>query len=236
MHKSIRILYEDDHYISFDKPAGVLVIPTPKKEKNTLVDFVNIQYLQNTLSQRSMCPGGDVARANKHKLYPCHRLDRYTSGVILFAKGKRNQQLMMREFKKRTVRKEYIAFVRGKMEKSKGEIKSVIRDLHMRKYARAQNPKLAVTQYEVVKVKKYFSIVKVYPITGRTNQIRIHFSEVGHPLLGERQYAFGRDFILKFRRTALHANKLIWVQPITKKIVKITSLLAKDMEKFIDKK
>lgn len=213
----IEILYEDEYFVAFNKPAKLLVIPTPKKETRTLVNIVNKQY----------------TAINAFRLYPCHRLDRDTSGVILFAKGKRNQQIMMQGFKKASVKKKYVAFIQGHLKKNNGEIRSYIKDFEQRKYNKHSPPRLAITQYNVIQVQKKYSVVEVSPITGRTNQIRIHFSEIGHPLVGERKYAFGKDYDLKFRRTALHAKELEWVHPIMKKRIQIVAPLPEDMRNFM---
>src|SRR3990167_6416126 len=93
--KTIPLLYEDQYYVVFDKPPGLLVIPTPANEKRTLVNLVNLEY-------------GDPQNC---RLHPCHRLDRDTSGAIIFAKGKKNQQLMMQEFHRQRIKKKYIAFI-----------------------------------------------------------------------------------------------------------------------------
>ncbi len=216
-HKTIKVLYEDEHFIVFDKSPGLLVVPSPKNEKNTLQTIVNQQISSSDPSAR---------------LFPCHRLDRDTSGVILFARGKENQDLMMEEFKHRRVHKTYIAFVQGKLRNPAGEIKSMIRDFEQVKYQKHSSSKLAITRYKVLTVRRQYSVVEVNPITGRTNQIRIHFSQIGHPLLGERKYAFGKDSPLKFRRTALHALSLKWRHPIYKKEIQIQSPLPEDMERF----
>ena len=221
----LEVLYEDKFYMAFDKPAGLLVIPSPKKEKNTLISIVNEQF-----------PSND----NEGKLHPCHRLDRDTSGVILFARGKKNQQMLMEEFHRRQVQKIYIAFIQGRLKKSVGEIKSAIQDLDERRFTRrsfssTQSGKMSITRYKVLTLKKNFSVVEVYPVTGRTNQIRIHFSEIGHPLVGERKYAFGKDYALQFRRTALHARDLKWIHPIDKKQIHVSSPLPQDMEQFLQK-
>src|SRR3989338_3508365 len=184
---SIKILYQDEHYIAFDKPPGLLVVPTPKNETNTLVNIVN----------RHQGP------QKQERLFPCHPLDRDTSGVILFAKGKRNQELMMEQFKKARVKKCYIAFVQGRLKRPAGELKSFIADQEQRKFQRHLRPKMAVTRYKVIQTGRVFSVLEVFPLTGRTNQIRIQFRDIGHPLLGERKYAFARDYELKFRRCAL---------------------------------
>ncbi|MCK5214966.1 MAG: RluA family pseudouridine synthase [Candidatus Omnitrophica bacterium] len=216
MQKTIEVLYDDDCLVVFNKPSGLLVIPSPKKEKTTLTSIVN-----------------DSGQETKGKWHPCHRLDRDASGLIIFAKGKKRQQLMMREFKENAVEKKYIAFVRGQLEKKTGEIAKGIKDFHQNKFARHSMPKKAVTRYRVLKQSEDFSVVEVQPVTGRTNQIRIHFSDIGHPLLGECVYAFRKDFKVNFRRLALHALSLTWQHPELKKKIEVSSLLPEDMKKFL---
>jgi len=213
----IAILYEDQEYIVFNKPAGLLVIPSPREETDTLVERVNEQLKSSV------------------RLYPCHRLDRETSGVILFAKGKHNQQLMMEAFKRRQVKKKYVAFIHGALAQKSGEIKSIIYNPHDQHFRRHPPGRLAISRYKVLEIKKHFSIVEVEPITGRTNQIRIQFKEIGHPLVGERKYAFARDYFLKFRRVALHAQALECTQPVTREKIKIFCDLPKDMQEFLEK-
>ena len=217
LRNPIEILYADKEYVVFNKPAGLLVIPSPKKETDTLVHRVNKQL------------GSSI------RLYPCHRLDRETSGIIVFAQGKHNQQLMMEAFKQRQVKKKYIAFTHGRITQKSGEIKSIIHnpfDQHFRKHS---SGRLAISRYKVVEIRKHFSIVEVEPITGRTNQIRIQFKEMGHPLVGERKYAFARDYSLKFRRVALHAQVFECVQPVTHRKIYISCDLPKDMQEFLGK-
>jgi len=216
----IEILHEDDHYIVFDKPMGLLVIPTSRNEQNTLVNIGNQQY---------------ASQKDSRKLHPCHRIDRETSGAIIFAKGKRCQQLMMDLFKKRVVTKKYIAFVHGALPAKTGEFRKPVKDAHQKKYGRSQPATPAITHYKVLEVKGQYSVVEVQPVTGRTNQIRIHFSQAGHPLLGDRKYAFARDYALKFRRTALHAASLAWEHPISREKICVQSDLPKDMEEFLTK-
>ncbi len=222
MPSLIPILYEDKDFVVFDKPCGLLVVPDPKGLAMTLEHIVNEQ-----------CPLTENGR-----LYPCHRLDRETSGVIIFARGKANQEKMMDEFRKGCVEKKYIAFVRGKIKNPAGEIKSVIQDFHEKKHNRQREKspgKLALTRYKVLAVKHLFSVVEVYPLTGRTNQIRIHLGQIGHPILGERLYAFGKDFPIKFKRVALHASEVSFKHPLTGKKIIVRAELAKDMENFINR-
>lgn len=216
MNQLIDIVYEDQGYIVFNKPSGIVVIPTPKKETRTLVSLVNQQFKQ-----------ADCL------LHPCHRLDRDTSGLIIFAKGKKHQQWMMNCFKERKISKRYIALVQGCLDKKKGSFLKSIKDFDSRKYGGGGKPQKAETQYSVLETKNDFSVVSVVPVTGRTNQIRIHFAEAGHPLLGERKYSFAKDYKLKFRRTALHAQRLEWDSPFESKKIIIHIPLPDDMNSFL---
>ncbi len=207
-----RIIYEDDWLIVVDKPSGMLVIPTPKKETNTLTDLLNKE-----LDERGI-------EANA---YPCHRLDRETSGLIVYAKGKKAQALVMDEFKKHAVKKTYIAFVQGAVKKNNDIIK---KNIFNRNRHRSED---AVTKYRVLERRKDFSILEAEPVTGRTNQIRIHLKEIGHPILGESVYVFRKDFKLKFKRVALHAKRIEFTHPATKAKIDLSSELPADMANFV---
>lgn len=204
---TLDILYEDDQLLAVDKPSGLLVIPTAKAERHTLT-----QLLSDELHRRGLT-------VNAH---PCHRLDRETSGVILFAKGKSMQQKVMNLFHQRLVKKTYLALVSGSPFHAQGLIELPIE----RKPAR--------TRYRVSATFADFSLVEVYPETGRTNQIRIHFKSIGHPLLGESKFAFRRDFKVKFRRVALHAQKIELNHPANGLPLIIEAPLPADMRALIE--
>lgn len=203
----IPIIYEDDYLLVADKPSGVLTIPTPKKESCTLTDILNRQIKE---------------RGVAYRLHPCHRLDRETSGLIVYAKGKSAQRKMMDLFRQRKVAKRYIAFVRGIPQKLHGEIKTLIEG------------RPALTSYSVSKKFKDFSVIQVEPLTGRTNQIRIHFKQMGHPLLGESVFAFRRDFPVRAKRLCLHASELEFVHPVAGGRIHLRIGLAQDLKKFLD--
>lgn len=210
--KRYEIVYEDDQIIVVDKPAGMLVIPTPKRETNTLSALLN-----DWLDRRGI-------EANA---YPCHRLDRETSGLIIYAKGKAAQQKMMEQFTRRLVKKSYIAFAHGSVDKDSGTINSLVYNRNK------QRGEEAVTRYKVIKRLKDFTVLEVEPVTGRTNQIRIHFKSIRHPLVGESVYAFRKDYKLKFKRAALHAQKLEFTHPVKGDKLSFTAPLAEDMEVFL---
>lgn len=213
----IPVLYEDGNCLVFNKPAGLLVIPTDKNEEYSL------DKIANQLHQ------GPVP------LFPAHRLDRDTSGVILFAKGREVQEKLMQFFKDKKVNKTYIAFVHGRVAEPRGKIRIPIKDFYQRKFAKHLPAQSALTHYEVENYHKDFTVVRVMPITGRTNQIRIHFAKIGHPLVGEDKYAFRRDFALRFRRTALHALRLEFPRLDGNGMIKAESPLPKDMLEFLEK-
>jgi 23S rRNA pseudouridine1911/1915/1917 synthase len=203
---NIPIVYEDDWLLVVNKPAGLLSVPTPKKESRTLTSILN----------------QDVAeRGLKYSLYPCHRLDRETSGLIIYAKGKSVEKKITDAFRDRLVHKKYIAFVHGKLAHPEGQISYAIEG------------KSALTKYKVVKEENNFSVVEVYPVTGRTNQIRIHFKSIQHPLVGEDKFVFRRDFALRFKRVCLHAKYLEFKHPQTGKMIVVESPLPADMQEFL---
>lgn len=216
--RPIEIVYEDDCLRVVNKPAGLLVVPTPKKETYTLTSILNQQFKN---------------QENIAHLYPCHRLDRDTSGLIIYAKGKKNQDLMMQQFKLRRVKKKYIALLHGRLKNDSGTIKSFIEDIPIGAKRHFHNRALAITEYKVLEKRKGYSIVEVRPITGRTNQIRIHFQRMGNPLLGERKYAFARDYPLKFKRVVLHATGLEFSHPVTGKRINLDLALPEDIANFI---
>ncbi len=205
---NIPIVYEDSWLFIVDKPSGLLTVPTPKNEARTLTSIINEELQQ---------------KGEHYRLHPCHRLDRDTSGLLIYAKGKGAQKKMMSAFKERMITKKYIAFVQGKLPKDKGEIKIPIEG------------RSAVTQYKVIQRRCNFDIVEVSPLTGRTNQIRIHFKMIGHPVVGETKYAFRSDYGLKAKYLCLHAQGLEFIHPETKKFLRLYINLPQRLQDFLGK-
>ncbi|MFA5795143.1 MAG: RluA family pseudouridine synthase [Candidatus Brocadiia bacterium] len=209
MNKPYTMVFEDDQIMVVDKSAGLLVIPTPAGETHTLTDLLN----------RELTAKGQTSRA-----HPCHRLDRETSGLILYAKGKATQQSLMEQFHKHLVKKKYICFAQGYIKTGPNNWMTIDSPLE---------GKHALTRYRVTKLDlRGFSIVEVEPETGLTNQIRLHFKAIRHPLVGERRFSYAKDYALKFRRVALHATYLSFQHPVTKEQLEFTSPLPPDMAEF----
>lgn len=214
--RKISLLFDDQYYAAFLKPAGLLTVPTDKGgETQTLVQLVNEQYGKEG-------PDG-------FKMHPCHRLDKETSGLILFAKGHKAELKMDELFREREVEKVYIAFAHGRLARDKGKIQIAL------KGDKRKGGEISTTNYRLVKQRTHYAIVEVRPLTGRTNQIRIHFKEIGHPLVGENKFAFRRDFQLRFKRTALHAASLKFLHPYTEQKVFIEAPLPTDMMNFLER-
>jgi len=204
---NIPVIFEDQWLAVVNKPSGLLVIPTPKKELRTLTNILNLEAQFNNAPYR---------------FHPCHRLDRETSGLMIYAKGKSIQKKIMDLFRQRAIKKTYIAFVNGVVRKRNGQIKHRIEG------------KSAQTTYRVTGEGDGFSQMEVHPVTGRTNQIRIHLKQLGHPVIGERRFAFRKDFKIKSKHLCLHALTLEFVHPMTNRRLSLTAVLPAHMEKLID--
>jgi len=203
---NIPIIYEDEWLLVLDKPSGLLVVPTPRRETRTLTSIVNEQ------ARRDNPP---------YQLYPCHRLDRDTSGLIIYAKGRAIEKKIQELFKKKAIRKTYFALIAGCPARKEGMITNPIEG------------KSALTCYRVTEKRKGFCILEVKPLTGRTNQIRIHLKQLGHPVLGEDKFALRRDFQIKARRLCLHAKELEFAHPVTANPMRLRADLPQDLREFL---
>jgi 23S rRNA pseudouridine1911/1915/1917 synthase len=200
------VIYQDKYLLVVNKPAGMLTVPTPKNEKYTLLSLLK-SLVKKINSQ--------------NEVFACHRLDRQASGLIIFAKSKDIRDKIMQQFKNRQVKKKYIAFVQGRPKIPRAVINFPLEN------------KKAVTKYKLLQTRKGYSIIEAEPVTGRTNQIRIHFKMLGHPLLGERKFALGRDAKVKFRRVALHAAKIQFIHPVEKRMLSFCLRLPDDMHRLV---
>lgn len=192
--RAITVLYEDDHLLAVSKPPGLLTVPPPRsqdKGERTLVGQL---------------------RSEGRSVFAVHRLDRETSGVCLFAKSAEAREEMMRAFQAKTVRKWYRAIVQGVPSQREGRIDAPIQDLGKgARISREGQP--ATTLYRVLSVTGPCAVLELELLTGRHNQARLHLAHIGHPLVGERKYAFGRDAVLRHKRAALHARRIEFISP-----------------------
>lgn len=214
MKEPFRIVFEDDCIIVLEKIAKILILPSPQKEKHTLTSLLEEKI--------------------KKPVYPCHRLDRETSGLIIYAKSRNMQERIMNQFRQGLVKKMYVAFVRGRLKQKKGVFSGYVLDREGKKFG--EKPKKAKAYFFVAAQRHNYSVVELEPLTGRTNQLRIQLAKAGNPILGERKYAFGRDFTVNFKRLALHACFISFNHPVSGRRLNFKLDLPQDMRTFLFQK
>ena len=197
--KWIKIIYEDKDIIIIEKNAGILSMAATAKQfcVKTILD----EYFQK--------------RHFKCHAHVVHRLDRDTSGLMIYAKSIEAAQILERDWKNRVFDRRYIAVVSGKMEREGGTIENWLKD--NKACVTYSSPtdnggKLAVTHYRVDMTTDDISLVELRLETGRKNQIRVHMADIGHPVLGDTKYGNGRD---PLHRLCLHAYRLFLYHPMT---------------------
>lgn len=202
-YRGISIIYEDRDIVVIDKHAGLLSVATDNNR--------NSPTAYNLLSTH-------VKRQNrKNKIFVVHRLDRETSGLMMFAKSAKVQQILQTNWKNIISERTYIAVVEGVPDAAKDSITSYLRESKAMIVYSSKNPKdghLAVTHYEVMKKGREFSLLKVNLETGKKNQIRVHLQDIGHPVIGDKKYG---SKVSPIKRLGLHAMVLAFTHPITNK-------------------
>ena len=213
----VTIIYEDDDVLVVDKPAGMVVHPAVGHTLGTLANAI----LARTPDLKGI---GDEMRPGI-----VHRLDKDTSGLMMVAKNSQAHRYLSQQIKDRAVRKGYLALIKGAIKQPEGIIRGDIgRDTSNRKRMTLVNiGRKAETSYHVLERLQGYTLVEVFPRTGRTHQIRVHFSSLGHPLVGDFLYG-GRDPHLD--RQFLHAHILGFRLPRTEEYTEFTSLLPPDLE------
>ena len=219
----ISILYQDTDIIVVDKPAGLTVHPAPGHPRGTLVNAL----LSAAPELR------DVGEALRPGIV--HRLDKDTSGLIVVAKNGRAQQALQSMLKEREVKKTYVALVRGVPEPNEGLIEAPIgrNPKNRKKMAVVAGGRQSSTKYRVVEVigDGRYALLEVEPVTGRTHQIRVHLSALGHPIVGDATYG-GRSDLLN--RQFLHAAKLSFAMPPSQRMMEFESPLPADLRSTIE--
>ncbi len=192
----IRLLYEDDHIIVIDKPPGLLSIATEKEKKRTTYYILN-EYL----------------RQRGERVFIVHRIDRDTSGLMVFAKTEEAKRKLQANW--HDAEKTYTALVEGRLKEKEGIITGYLKETETFLVYPSKtriDAKYAATAYRVLKEGKDYSLLEIRLLTGRKNQIRVHLSGIGHPVAGDKKYNAKTD---PCYRLCLHASRLFFKHPVT---------------------
>ncbi len=221
---TIPVIYEDEHLFAIDKPAGIAVHKvSPTDPQETVADIL--------VRERPYLAG-----VGESPLRPglVHRLDKETSGIMLVAKDQPTFEYLKKQFQDRLVKKEYLALVYGHPKERRGTVTATLGKLGTKQTTQLKGHKElvereAVTDYEVAKEYKDYSLVRVMPHTGRTHQIRVHMKHLGHPLVGDRLYGKKGDH----RPMFLHAQRIAFTTPAGSALV-LEAGLPEALQKVLD--
>jgi len=214
---NLDILYEDDSMLIINKPPFIPVHPSMDHYGDSLSN--GVKYYFNSIGL-------------KRKIRPVNRLDKNTSGIVIFAKNEYIQECLVKEMKSNIFEKEYIAIVEGIIDKEKQTIDAPIarKEDSIIERCVSKNGDNAITQVELIKNFDNYSLIKCNLKTGRTHQIRVHTSYIGHSILGDDLYGTKSKLI---NRQALHAYRIKFIHPITQKEVEIKAKIPKDIEDLL---
>lgn len=204
LKNDFEIIYEDHNIIVVNKKAGLLTISTENEKINTLYHKVS-QYVKS--------------KNKNNNIFIIHRLDRDTSGVVMFAKSEKIKKLYQNNWNDLVIGRYYVAIVEGVLEKKRGIINSKLKENKEGYVYCSKDGKEAITEYKVIKENKLYSLLKINIKTGRKNQIRVHMKSINHPIVGDKKYGSKK----KEKRLYLHASILELKNPITGKIEKYSS-------------
>ena len=208
------IIYEDENYIAFNKPSGLLSVESDNDNESLY------KYVSEFLNKKD----------KKSRPFILHRIDKDTSGVILFTKKIEIHSKLKMHWDEDVKLREYYALVDGKLDNKNGQIKSYLKENvnHIVYSTKDPKGKLSITNYEVIKESDKYSLLKVTIDTGRKNQIRVHMKDISHPVVGDTKYSNGLGPI---NRLGLHASRFIFYDPISKKDVEIKAPIPVEFNK-----
>ena len=230
----LKIFHIDDHLVVVDKPAGMVVYPATGHDRGTLLNALAYRCKKLASIGGPLRPG------------VVHRLDKDTSGIMVVALDDKTYYDLAEQFKNRTINRKYMALVYGNIKEDSGKIVMEIgRSASDRKKmsTKTKRGKEAVTRWKVIKKFGAATLIEAKLGTGRTHQIRVHFSAIGHPVLGDKTYGKKIEVEIKtdeskkkiaFPRQMLHAETLGFIQPVTKEYIEFSSPLPEDMEECIE--
>ena len=211
---SLSIIYEDEYLLVVNKPAGIAVHPSILHYSDSLSNGVKFYFDKIGL---------------KKKIRIVNRLDRNTSGIVIFAKNEYIQESLIRQMQSKEFKKEYLAIVEGILQEKSGTLNFPIarKDGSIIERCVKQDGEKAITHYNVLKNCNKLSLIHIVLETGRTHQIRVHFSHIGHPILGDTLYGNTSNLI---SRQALHSFKVSFIHPISQEKLSLEAPIPDDMK------
>jgi 23S rRNA pseudouridine1911/1915/1917 synthase len=218
LSRNLRIVYQDDHIFVVDKYAGLLSISTGNEKDTTaysiLSNFVKIQHGLN-------------------KIFIVHRLDRDTSGLMMFARSEEIQKILQTNWTENMLERKYMAVVEGAVEEAEGTVRSYIYEskaLVMHSTKNKEKGELAITHFKRLKSNKEYSLLEISLETGKKNQIRLHMQDIGHCIVGDKKYGATGNPI---GRLALHAGVLAFIHPVSREEMRFESPLPSKFRRLI---
>ncbi|MCD8209556.1 MAG: RluA family pseudouridine synthase [Coprobacillus sp.] len=211
------IIYEDDEFIVINKPAGLLATPNDKEKSDTAYTIL-LDYVQ---------------KKDKHnRIYIVHRIDEDTSGIMIFVKTPKLQELLINDWNNLVIKRGYYAVVKGEMKEKQGSFASYLKknSQQMMYSSKDKHGQYAVTDYKVVASNGVYSLLDVSIKTGKKNQIRVHLSENGHTVVGDDKYGNPSD---PLGRLGLHAYELTFTHPISKKVMTFKSPIPPEFKNLV---
>ena len=216
--RGLKIIYEDNDLVIINKESGLLAIATDREKQETAYHIVS-EYLKDSNP--------------KSRVFVLHRLDRETSGLMMFAKNEEVQEMMQKNWDDIILTRSYVAVIEGTLSPEEGSIVSWLtedKNYVMHSSFTDNGGQKAITHYRTLKANKYFSLIELNLETGRKNQIRVHLQHVGHPIVGDKKYGSRASLI---KRVALHANELVFVHPVTRETLRFKLGIPEKMKSLL---
>jgi len=217
--RKLAVLYEDDAVVAIDKPAGLPAVPVKGSDAPSAWSLLSAEL-----------------KGKRQRAFVVHRIDRFVSGILLFAKTESSRDILVRQFLGHTPVRQYLAVVRGRPGSGEGKLVHYFRKQGMFQRLSKEsdaNAARAELQYSVERTLVGASLVRVALATGLQNQIRVQFSAIGHPVVGDRKYHPEESSERRITRVALHAAYLQFVHPLSGESVSLESELPPDLRSLL---
>lgn len=218
INKKMDIVYEDKYLLIINKPAKLLTVATDKEKEKTLFHEAST-YVKK--------------KHKSNKIFIVNRLDKDTSGIVVFAKDENAKKLLQNNWDKCAIKREYIALVKGIVNPKKDTLKNKLVETKTNLVyidEKSKEGKLAITKYEFIKEVSGNSLINIEILTGRKNQIRVQLNNINHPVVGDMKYGKNKSF---YNRLMLHANKLTLINPVTNEKLELSARVPKEFQNML---